>query len=432
MLICFILPRMKLDPALVRELNEALLDAFLGWDELQRMVRYVLGEELEAITAQKDMRAVVFTLVRWAEAKGKLDALLDGACNEAPGNAKLQEFARVAGRPSSRRRYVSRPAEEKEAMRNLALLPGAPARPVVLKGPNRLGKSTLLRRLGEMARERGASVFVVDLEQAGKTSKASFDAWMRSFAKLLIHELRGPDVLLDALYADVSPWTAKLTDVLERDLLPRTHGNVVLSLENADAVWGITGIQEELFGMLRVWCEKSSAPWDRFRLALAVSTIPSLHKDGPQESPWNLAPPIYLTDFTLHQTRALASHVGPVLSDGEAERLLSRVGGHPFLLEAILGRAEGMSIDAAIDEAERGDGPLGGHLRSLCKDLRRDTALAEACCAILASPSSALDDDVLDRLLRAGIVAVPARRTYRIRFPLYETYLREHLCPRSG
>lgn len=73
----------------IKELNEALLDAFPSWTALSQMVMDTLGENLNAIAAPSGLRETIFTLVTWANAAGKIDALLDGACKEQPGNYKL-------------------------------------------------------------------------------------------------------------------------------------------------------------------------------------------------------------------------------------------------------------------------------------------------------------------------------------------------------
>lgn len=76
----------------IREIEEALLDAFPTRDDLRYMVRIELDEWLEAIADGANQRVVTFNLVRWAEQTGKIDALLQGASRQNPDNPILQKL----------------------------------------------------------------------------------------------------------------------------------------------------------------------------------------------------------------------------------------------------------------------------------------------------------------------------------------------------
>jgi WD40 repeat protein len=67
---------MKLDGETFQRLQEELLAAFPTRSDLTQMVRVGLGENLEAITAPGTLRSTIFELIRWAEARSRLDDLL--------------------------------------------------------------------------------------------------------------------------------------------------------------------------------------------------------------------------------------------------------------------------------------------------------------------------------------------------------------------
>ena len=77
-----------------QQLHAALLSAFPTRGELTQMVRFALSENLDTI-ATGNLSDVAFALIRWAEARGKLPALLDGALSRNPGNLELQEAVDV-------------------------------------------------------------------------------------------------------------------------------------------------------------------------------------------------------------------------------------------------------------------------------------------------------------------------------------------------
>lgn len=82
----------KLNGAQRRELVAALVDAFPSYDALDRMVSFGLDERLERIAGLARLDAVAFSLVRWAEARGLLGALVEAARNANPGNPTLRAF----------------------------------------------------------------------------------------------------------------------------------------------------------------------------------------------------------------------------------------------------------------------------------------------------------------------------------------------------
>ena len=70
--------------------ERALLDSFPNCDDLQRMVYYVLGVELEEVVGRGALRDVVFKLLRWADSEGRLSELMVGARQRNPGNDLLR------------------------------------------------------------------------------------------------------------------------------------------------------------------------------------------------------------------------------------------------------------------------------------------------------------------------------------------------------
>jgi hypothetical protein len=271
-----------------------------------------------------------------------------------------------------------------------------------------------------------ASVVELRLADLGVRALGSVDAWMTSFAAYLVHELEVDPARAAELGASPVPWGVKLTAMVERHLFPRAAGHLVLAIDSADAAWGLP-FQEEVFQLLRSWCELGAAraPWDRFRLLLALSSTPALLKKGPAKSPWNLAPSVHLADLSREQVKDLAALDGRACTEEEVALLMRRVGGHPELVRVVVQRwsTAGQAIERVIEDEEAGRGALGEHLLELGERLREREELVEAMCAILDDPRAPVDDAVFDRLRRAGVAEVSAEGI-RVRFPLYETYLR--------
>ena len=83
---------MKLSGQQVKQIQDALLDAYTTKDSLRMMVRTGLDKNLEAIADGDNLRVIIFNLVSWAEQYGRVRDLLDAAQSQNPGNESLQHI----------------------------------------------------------------------------------------------------------------------------------------------------------------------------------------------------------------------------------------------------------------------------------------------------------------------------------------------------
>jgi hypothetical protein len=84
---------MILDNEQRKQMFYALVRAFPSKGELERMVRFSLGENMASITRGENLNDIVYSLVEWAEAHGRLEALITAARNENPTNPDLNLLA---------------------------------------------------------------------------------------------------------------------------------------------------------------------------------------------------------------------------------------------------------------------------------------------------------------------------------------------------
>ncbi|WP_063800776.1 SUMF1/EgtB/PvdO family nonheme iron enzyme [Mastigocoleus testarum] len=73
-------------------LCEAIISAYPRKPKLRMMVSYQLDKNLDAIAGGDDLTEIVFSLIEWAESRGKLENLIEAASKENPGNPDLREF----------------------------------------------------------------------------------------------------------------------------------------------------------------------------------------------------------------------------------------------------------------------------------------------------------------------------------------------------
>ena len=75
-----------------KQLEEALSSAFPSMASLERMVTYCLDEDLSKIAGGSNLSEVIYNLIKWAGAQGRLDELIIKAHQQNPGNAKIKSF----------------------------------------------------------------------------------------------------------------------------------------------------------------------------------------------------------------------------------------------------------------------------------------------------------------------------------------------------
>jgi hypothetical protein len=79
----------KLNGNQLRRLHDALVDAFRSRNDLVRLVRFHLNENLETIVGAGPLSQTAFELIEWAQSRGRLGELLRGARAENSGNPLL-------------------------------------------------------------------------------------------------------------------------------------------------------------------------------------------------------------------------------------------------------------------------------------------------------------------------------------------------------
>ncbi|MEO5728932.1 MAG: AAA-like domain-containing protein, partial [Byssovorax sp.] len=260
---------------------------------------------------------------------------------------------------------------------------------------------------------------------------ATADGLLEQFARNLSREARVADEAFEKLARGRQGWSDKLIELLEDHILPAAQGRVVLVVEKADAVWGLHDVQGSFYGALRRCKERASRPaWSSLRFVLLLSTTPSLVFEDPDhiDSPLaNLTEVIELLELVPDEIVALARMHGLDWDRGIVERhVYPLVGGHPYLNRALMYRARrrGDAVHVLVNDAEALERLYVYHLGELGRLVECDPRLREALEAILDNPRAALDEDRYQRLRRAGLVIRTTNGEHRIRYRLYESYLR--------
>ena len=81
----------------LNQIQHALLSAFPSQSSLGQMIRFGMNENLGVIASGSNLGDVVFSLITWAEAQGRLDELVAAARRFVPGNPDLKALPTALG-----------------------------------------------------------------------------------------------------------------------------------------------------------------------------------------------------------------------------------------------------------------------------------------------------------------------------------------------
>jgi DNA-binding winged helix-turn-helix (wHTH) protein len=328
--------------------------------------------------------------------------------------------------PLDSKLYITRPADEhfRAAIARRDSI-------VLIKGARQVGKSSLLARGLQQAREAGSRIVLTDLQMLNEADLASVETLFLALAELIAYrlDLEGcPRETWDPLH---SP-NFNFECYLQRQALGASPAPIVWGVDEVDRLFS-RPFASEVFGLFRSWHNARSldpeGPWRRLTLVMAYATEAHLFITDLNQSPFNVGTRITLDDFTPEQVADLNLRYGaPLNTDGDLRRYFGLVGGNPYLAQR--GLHEMAQRRLALGELEalaaRDDGPFGDHLRRMLAALAQDQTLRQAMIAVIDGGGCPTTESFY-RLRSAGLVAGDSANDARPRCKLYASYLRDRL-----
>jgi len=341
----------------------------------------------------------------------------------SPQGAELEPVG--GAMPLDSRFYIVRPVDEQ--------FHSAIARRdsiVLVKGTRQVGKTSLLARGLQQAREAGSRIVLTDLQMLNEADLASLDALFLALAELIAYRLDlgfCPREVWDPLH---SP-NFNFERYLQRHALAEGLAPIVWGVDEVDRLFS-RPFASEVFGLFRSWHNARSldpeGPWRRLTLVMAYATEAHLFITDLNQSPFNVGTRLTLEDFTPEQVADLNRRYGaPLRTVGELRRYFDLVGGNPYLAQR--GLHEMTERRMALSELEAraacDDGPFGDHLRRMSASLSQDQTLRQAMIAVVdGGPCPTVES--FFRLRSAGLIAGDSANDARPRCRLYAAYLKEH------
>lgn len=424
----------ELTPALFQEMQSALLAAFPTRFEIEQFVLFQLGERLDHQIGGAHLTELTFNLIKWVEARGRVDEVVDKACAERPGNERLSRFkarweagsnslvlSHLADAGYDKTWHVARSAVEQVALAHLC----NDGEPAVLCGPRKCGRTWLMDHLIDRWKALTPHGLVVRVSLLGfLPAIGDINRLVDEMGDAFVGAAKGPDEWKTVMGNRAIAPMSRLSRLLTRHVLPSLKGPMLLAVDEADALLqGNAEVSDSFFGGLRSWMDDRGKPLStEVRLILAISTTPAQLIRGQRLSPFNIVRPVEVTPFTAEDAKSLARRSELALSETDVVDLMRFTGGHPYLMREVLRRVP------------PGGGPLPLDPRLECfrehlqllRSYLREADLERHLRAVLAKPDTELEADVESRLMRSGIVKRDPLKPGRL-LPscgLYDSYFR--------
>ncbi|MEW6734266.1 MAG: AAA-like domain-containing protein [Acidobacteriota bacterium] len=301
---------------------------------------------------------------------------------------------------------------------------------ILIKGPRQIGKTSLLARALQQAREAGVKVVLTDFQILSSIDLQSAESLYLLLGDLLSEEL-DLDISLRSCWQSKSSPNINFKRYIKSQVLAKLSTPIVWGLDEVDRIT-CYDYSSAVFGLFRSWHNMRSldpaGPWHYLTLAIAYATEVQLFIKDPNQSPFNVGTQVLLDDFTISQVQELNyRYGGPLHSDAQILSLFNLVGGHPYLVRLCLYEvASGKTLKDFEQEAQREEGLLGSHLRRILNNLNKDTELCYAFREILHD-RPAPQPESFYRLRSAGLVIGYAPEDARARCQLYTNYFKKRL-----
>lgn len=327
--------------------------------------------------------------------------------------------------------YVYRPPAEK-LLAGEIFEPGALIR---IRAPRQFGKTSLIARGLDQAKESGFQTAVVSLQLVDSQVFGSLSQFLQWFCVMVSRSISLPN-RLEEFWNPLFGSSYSCNDYFESYVLPAAETPILLVLDEVDVVFNYPEVAADFFSMLRAWYERSrhstegSELWQKLRLVIVYSTEVFLPLNVHQ-SPFNVGLLITLPALTQEQIQDLALRYGLTPAEVDASQLLRVLGGNPHLTQLALFHLspQATTLDRLLETITTPESVFASHLRQQLIHLEQHPELKDALQQVVSSPDGVdLHPIVAFKLQGAGLIrfqqqrGVPSCELYQ----RYFTYVFSH------
>lgn len=298
-----------------------------------------------------------------------------------------------------------------------------------VKGAHQMGKSSLLARMQQKAKDNAQEVMYLDFERLDKENFSNLDKLLYYIALRMAKNWQASCLPNKYWSTDLGAMD-KLTEFVLEEILKKADLPVVLILDNVDKVFDYQ-YRNEFFSLIRAWHNERAFDenWDKINIVLAYSTEAFLFIQDINQSPFNVGFSIELTDFSRLKLEEMnLKHQRIIQSIDEIESLRKLLGGHPYLLRMAFYQIaqKGISVSQLCQTACNDDGPFAEHLYRYLNKLDKNKDLGNAMLSILKT-NQCPSNEIFYRLRASGLILGHSPNSAQPRCGLYEQYFRKRL-----
>lgn len=328
--------------------------------------------------------------------------------------------------------YVERPPIEAKCYEAI-LQPGALIR---IRSPQKMGKTLLLEKVLDRAREQGYQTAKLDLKLADSEILADAKTFLQWLC-IDVSDSLELESQLDKYWQDVFGINKNCTRYFQKYLLSASDNPLVLAIDNFERLFAYPDIFPSFCLLLRGWYEaakqgdKIGNLWKKLRLVVVHSTesYPALDTN---HSPFNVGLPIELPEFNLQQVEFLSQQyeLADKLGKQDLSELMKLVGGHPDLIQQAVAYLKNpqATIEELLQLAPTEQGIFSDHLRQQLWHLQHNSLLELGYKkVVMANAPVRLDTEVAFKLHSLGLVKLSGNDCV----PSYELY-RQYFSVRLG
>lgn len=302
---------------------------------------------------------------------------------------------------------------------------------VLLQGARQMGKTSLLARGLNQARQRGWKVLLTDFQKFNSAALQSAELFYQTLTLSLWDQLD-----LDA--CPIEPVTTRsliiqFEDFLLRTVLPAVPGRILWAMDEADRLF-TSPFASEFFSLLRSIHNQRATEdrfrWDRLSIAIVYATEAHLFIKDINLSPFNIGTRFSLEPFTPAEVDDLnRRYGGPLQTQTQLDAFYRWTGGHPFLVRRSLHElaTKGGDFSKLAAQASRDEGIFSDHLRRMLVLLRKDHGLMEIMRKLLSGQTFYSPENLL-RLQKVGLVSGTSADHPHLSCQIYFDYFKRHLC----
>lgn len=307
--------------------------------------------------------------------------------------------------------YIERPPIEDKCYKAI-VQPGTLIR---IKAPQRMGKTLLLEKVLDYARQQNCETVKLDLKLADNSALTDLKTFLHWLCVNVSDNLNLEDNV-NEYWQDSLGINTSCTRYFQRYLLPNINTSLVFAIDNFERLFQYPNIFSEFCLLLRSWYETAKQGdrmgkiWKKLRLIVVNSTeiYPTLDIN---RSPFNVGLAIELPEFNQQQIEVIVKlyELDGLLKEDGFSQLINLVGGHPYLVQEALAnlKSQEISLEQLLNLAPTEQGIFSYHLRQQLECLQDNSQLQEGYKRVItANKPVQLSSEITFKLHSLGLVKI--------------------------